>query len=192
MLDYLDIVFTEAKKEDADQGIIQNLLQQRASLEFLSNVLVDTNLGGEERKRKFQEYFDDLRLALPTFGVVSNGTNWIFTKCIGKNDASEKTSILISPKISIEYNQGGDNNDVGMLSQTIQKIVFIITNIIIEQIENTIHCQPIKKIKSIENHDPITVISSEAKEGNALLDETAKFESGEDEVTTEEDEDHCL
>ncbi len=40
LLNGLDIVLTEAKKDDMNSGLVQNLLQQRASLEFLTNISI--------------------------------------------------------------------------------------------------------------------------------------------------------
>jgi len=35
--------------------------------------LVDANITGLERKKRFREKFEDIRVSFPTFGIVSNG-----------------------------------------------------------------------------------------------------------------------
>ncbi len=126
MLDYLDIILTEAKKETAREGIIQNLLQQHASLEFLSNILIDIDIVGLDRKRKFNETFEDIRLSFPTFGIVSTGSEWIFTKCVRQAEPKEKTKIYRSNTVSINFN---NNQSLTDLEPTLRKILYIISNI---------------------------------------------------------------
>jgi hypothetical protein len=188
MLDYLDIILTEVKKESATEGIIQNLLQQQASLEYLSNILINADVVGLERKRKFHEIYDELHMSLPTFGVVSNGSEWIFTKCIGnKNHFIEKTSIAISNTIKINYSE----HTVHELEDTIKRILFTITNMIIIQIENVKDNPVIQKIRSIVDN-PIQLLTNESDECSILLQEiTALNEEDEEEGNDIEDEEDC-
>lgn len=136
-LDCCDIVVTEAKdKHSAQEGVLPNLLQQHASLEFLSNVLMDPCVTGSNRKKRSREEFEGFWTLLPTFGVVSNGVQWIFTKCY--RSAGEPTQILQSNPIHIDYRT---HSTVGDLEPSVRRILFVIANITIEQITQwELHC----------------------------------------------------
>jgi hypothetical protein len=182
MLDYLDIILTEAKKETAHEGIIQNLLQQQASLEFLSNILIDSDIVGMDRKRVFSETFEDIRLSFPTYGIVSTGSEWIFTKCVRRNVPSEKTKIYRSNTISITYNS---NQTLLDLEPTIRKILYAISNIMIVQIENVKEFDPSKKLKiegksSDVTINPIELLRMETAEGKELRNEESAIDDIDD------------
>jgi hypothetical protein len=182
MLDYLDIILTEAKKETAHEGIIQNLLQQQASLEFLSNILIDSDIVGMDRKRVFSETFEDIRLSFPTYGIVSTGSEWIFTKCVRRNVPSEKNKIYRSNTISITYNS---NQTLLDLEPTIRKILYAISNIMIVQIENVKEFDPSKKLKiegksSDVTINPIELLRMETAEGKELRNEESAIDDIDD------------
>lgn len=87
LFDCLDLVLTEAKRDDLDLGIVQNLLQQRACQEFLANTLIDYDAIQDDRKRKFAEAFNDVART-PTCGNTSTGEKWVLsrTKYIGPGE----------------------------------------------------------------------------------------------------------
>ena len=58
LFDFIDFVFSEAKKKELDTGVVQCLMQQRAGPEFLVNSFIDFELTGVPRTRKFEEIFD--------------------------------------------------------------------------------------------------------------------------------------
>jgi hypothetical protein len=120
--DFLDIILTEAKKQDIKEGIIQNLLQQRASLDFLSNILLDFNLTGRKRKEKFDEIYNDVA-SVPTCGIVSTGEKWVFTICERQLDG--KTRVTQSNEISIKLD-GSEEELTTSLEVLLSKIAYLI------------------------------------------------------------------
>ena len=66
------ILLTEAKLNDLHAGLIQNIVQQQSSRDFLANVFVDAGgaLFAEARKRKFEEISVMLGPSA-SFGVVT-------------------------------------------------------------------------------------------------------------------------
>ncbi len=101
VFDCLDIVLTEAKRGSSElkNGILQNILQQRSAKEFLAKVVIDPSLTGSERKRVYEETFLSL-VPIPSYGIVSDGSNWIFTKTI-YDTTSKKTIIIQSSSYNI-------------------------------------------------------------------------------------------
>lgn len=79
MYEIVDIVLTEAKRIDLEQGILQNLLQQRASQEFLANAFVNENLTGKRYREVAELNYKDIS-RMPTYGIVSTGEKWTFLK----------------------------------------------------------------------------------------------------------------
>jgi hypothetical protein len=83
----LNIVLTEAKKEDLEGGLMQNLVQQKAYRESLAYALFSGSckdavaLPRQERKRKVDEISKTVA-QLPSFGIVTNGHSWIFSKIV--------------------------------------------------------------------------------------------------------------
>jgi hypothetical protein len=108
VFDCFDIVVTEAKRGYTEwmEDILRNIVQQRSAKEFLSKAIMDPSLTGENRKRKYEENFS-VMVPLPSYGIVSNGMDWIFIKTI-YNCSSKKTVVVhsasynILPKISLE------------------------------------------------------------------------------------------
>jgi len=97
----INIVLTEAKKEDMEGGLIQNLVQQEASHESLAyailpadckNVAVTRNV----RKRKFDEISKSVA-RLPSYGIVTNGNCWIFSKIVRNPDNNSSVIYKSSP-----------------------------------------------------------------------------------------------
>ena len=124
LFDLIDLVLSEAKKKDLDTGVVQCLLQQRASQEFLVNVLIDLELNGESRKRKFEETFDVVS-AIPTFGITSTGSEWVFSTIF--IDSSGQTCVVLSNTIQLDLARP----DLTTVSNLVSRIV----NIVLNQIE---------------------------------------------------------
>ena len=178
MLDTLDIVLTEAKKESVEPGILQNLLQQVASVEYCSNLLLDSNIVGLERKKRFRAINDELRLSLPTYGIVSTGFDWVFSKCIGQEEnENAKTEICISDNISISYDK---NKKIDDLDKTIRQIVYAISNILIIQINNAENSQVLKKYKK-QGVNSVSLIRCEFDEGEQIRAEESQLDQEEEE-----------
>ena len=80
----IDVVITEAKRDLVKNGIVQNLVQQYASHEFIASVLVASDSVGFKRKREYDKHLKALE-TIPTYGIVTNSKEWVFTRCIRKN-----------------------------------------------------------------------------------------------------------
>lgn len=95
------ILLTEAKLNDLDAGLTQNIMQQQSSRDFLANVFVDADgaLFAEARKRKFEEISVKLG-SFASFGVVTTANTWLFTK-IERDPADGKTIITRSKRVEL-------------------------------------------------------------------------------------------
>jgi len=127
IFDYLNIILTEAKKHDINQGIIQNLLQQRASQEFLTNMLLDVNETGESRKRCFQETFDVVA-STATCGTVTTGSEWVFTK-IRYCTLTKKSQVELSEWYTMDLGSAKE-----VLQESVKPILSILVRMTIDQI----------------------------------------------------------
>lgn len=125
VFDCLDILLTEAKKRDLPMGIVQNLLQQRASQQMLANTLIDFNATGENRKRLFKEAFEEVA-ETASYGIASTGTQWVFskTKYINEN----VTDVFLSDEIALDLS----NLDAGKIKSLLSRIA----NMILTQIRD--------------------------------------------------------
>jgi hypothetical protein len=117
----------EAKKLEISQGVIQNLLQQRASQEILTNVLLDFNETGESRKRCFQEALDVVA-STPTCGAVSTGSEWVFTK-ICYDTLTKKSKVELSEKYCIALGSAKE-----VLQEAVKPVLSIFVRMTIDQI----------------------------------------------------------
>lgn len=79
MYEIVDIVLTEAKRVDLEFGILQNLLQQHASQEFLANAFVNENVTGKRFREEAESHYSEIS-RMPTYGIVSTGESWTFLK----------------------------------------------------------------------------------------------------------------
>lgn len=129
IFDALDIVLTEAKKGELKDGVLQNLLQLRSGQEFLANALVTTSLTGKKREQEFDNILEDI-VSVPSFGVVSNGKVWIFTKTVCDPIDGFKSTIVRSHPYPISL----DQTDLNVTE--ISKVISKITQIIYSQIQN--------------------------------------------------------
>jgi len=155
--DFLDIILTEAKKQDIKEGIIQNLLQQRASLDFLSNTLTDFNLTGRKRKEQFDEIFNDVA-SVPTCGIVSTGEKWVFTVC---ERQSGKTDVIQSSEISIKLD-GSEEELTTSLGVLLSKIAYLVHR----QIEMMTNCEALNKRRKLLQ--PTAILDAEMSQTNDI------------------------
>lgn len=182
--DILDIILTEAKKQDIKQGTIQNLLQQRASLDFLCNTLVDFSLTGRKRKEKFEEMFHDLA-SVPTCGIVSTGEKWVFTVC--ERLPEGKTQVRQSKEITL--NLDGSEED---LTTTVEVLLSKIAHLIHRQIENFKESEVINKRRKLWPSST-SIMEAEVSQANAILYENvacfgAKELTDDDDLENDEEE----
>jgi hypothetical protein len=177
--DYLDIVITEAKTSEISQGVVQNLLQQRASQEFLTNVLLDFYEVGESRKRRFKEAFDDI--ASISCGSTTTGSDWIFTK-ICYDSISKKSVIMISEKFRVDL--GGTQE---VLREAIKPILSILVRMTTDQIDAVAN-NPNLAAHRQRIWNAGAVFNLQAKEGNAVEDEINSIQVTEEEEEEEEED----
>ena len=90
-----NVVITEAKKDNVDTGLGQNIAQLVSSREdYIHNVL--------GVKRKIEEIAPDIS-SVPSFGVVSTAANWIFTLLEGstvyRTDVYAVSLLLSDPNV---------------------------------------------------------------------------------------------
>lgn len=173
VFDYLDIIITEAKKSDISQGVIQNLLQQRASQEFLTNVLVDFGEKGESRTRSFQQAFDEIA-SIATCGCVTTGSTWIFTKI--RYNGNKRSVVEISEEYTIDL--GSTKED---LQQTIKPILSIFVRMTMDQIGAVAKNTGLAERRR-RTSPPLSIFNFQAEEGNAVENEI-----NESQVADEED-----
>jgi Mor family transcriptional regulator len=174
VFDCLDIILTEAKKLAISEGVIQNLLQQRASQEFLTNVLLDFDETGESRKRCFQDAFDKIA-STATCGCATTGSEWIFTK-IRYDNKSKQSVVEISDKYTIDL--GSKKED---LQQSIEPILSIFVKMTMDQIDAVAQNEGLAERRHKKLH-ALSVFNLQAKEGNAV-----ETEINESQVADKED-----
>lgn len=125
------ILLTEAKLNDLDTGLTQNIMQQQSSRDFLANVLVDAaggTLFAEARKRKFEEISVMLG-SFASFGVVTTANTWLFTKV--ERDAADGKAIInrskrVELRLTDPQNAAENQTQKGDIALIIGKLVAII------------------------------------------------------------------
>lgn len=174
VFDYLDIILTEAKKLEILPGVIQNLLQQRASQEFLTNVLLDFKETGESRKRCFQLAFDDIA-STATCGCATTGSEWIFTK-IRYNNVSKQSVVEISEKYIIDLGSAKEE-----LQHAIKPILSIFVRMTMDQIDAVTSNSKLAARRQ-RTLTPVSVFNLQAEEGNAVENEINESQVEEEDV----------
>ena len=83
----MNIILTEAKRENIVGCIQQNVRQQEASRQqYVRGLAGKTDKPGSERKRNYDELLSDCE-KVPLYGIVSTGADWIFLRhCPGQKD----------------------------------------------------------------------------------------------------------
>ncbi len=156
MYDLFDIVLTEVKKEQIEYSINQNLVQQKSSLEYISGLLVDKNLNGKRYRDEYEDIYKEIS-TLETYGLVTNGRVWLFTKLFYHNNAwcwSRSKEIFI-------------NFDHRLKDDT-KIILELITSLILNQIKNIDSNNKLVKYKS---HDPSSFFDDEIKHAITLIED---------------------
>jgi hypothetical protein len=137
MYDIFDIILTEAKKSDITSGIYQNLLQQHASLEFISNLFTDKNYVGKRRRDEFEEIYNDLKL-FGTAGIITTGNLWTFTKIVYFENAKY---VYRSDEIALNLNSNDLSQSSSSASQSsafleqVTRLMRKICKLILDQID---------------------------------------------------------
>lgn len=143
MYDIFDIVLTEAKKLDIVSGINQNLLQQHASLEFLSDLFTSKTNLGKRRREEFEEIYKDLK-SVSTAGIITTGKQWIFVKIVSNNGSrkvyrsSELSLNLNSNDITIPVSLNSSTSlsvQLRSFTQQVTKLMKMISQLILDQIQ---------------------------------------------------------
>ncbi len=143
MYDIFDIVLTEAKKLDIVSGINQNLLQQHASLEFLSDLFTSKTNLGKRRREEFEEIYKDLK-SVSTAGIITTGKQWIFIKIVSNNGSrkvyrsNELSLNLNSNDITIPVSSNSSTSlsvQLRSFTQQVTKLMKVISQLILDQIQ---------------------------------------------------------
>lgn len=125
------VLLTEAKNTDLEGGQSQNIVQQESCRESLANAFVPLQCVGETRKRKFHEIFDVVR-TIPTFGIVTTGRQWRFTKV---DHSREKTRVTKSATLDLLLDPTSDPAQVNTQLQNIEAILRRIVGVLEYQME---------------------------------------------------------
>lgn len=165
LFDCLDLVLTEAKRENLDFGIVQNLLQQRACQEFLANTLINYDFIQEERKRKFAEAFADVART-NTCGITSTGAKWVFsqTKCMYNEITNTMvTDVFISETIEIDL--------AAVNEEKLKRLISRIVHLVLSQADGvTANHQLAERRRTIIPSDSNVMISLQEIEHNRAAD----------------------
>lgn len=180
-LDMLDIVFTTSKPYATREGLLLNLLQQHASLEFMANAIMGSRVKGLARRKRLREDVDAIRTTCPTFGIVSNGTEWIFTKC-WRPTGGGPTEMLRSEAIYIDYRSHSTLND---LEPTMRRILFVMANLMMEQIG---HAERFASNKRFQGITPRQLRAMETTDADEVRREECAVMEGDDDTAAADDE----
>jgi hypothetical protein len=132
----IDIVLTEAKKTNMLEGLVQNLLQQGAAVDFYANNFVNERVVGEERKKKFDEVRSEI-VSLPTYGIVSTGREWRFTRCLWS--VSGNTMVAASKVFLLDLDCSATTRN------QVKELLLTVVSICQEQKRNVAACEPLRK-----------------------------------------------
>ena len=154
-----EIILTEAKKSDLQTGLYQNLLQQHASLELLSDLFIDRNVLGTKRRFDYINNYNDLKY-ISTAGIVTTGKAWVFNKVIIDKNADKK-HIYRSSEIdltlnSLVLNQSTAEPVMDGFRESMKKLMKLICQLVLEQIEEIQKHQALIS-KYSEGFSPVTL-----------------------------------
>jgi hypothetical protein len=169
-LDGLDVVVT-VHADTAGEGLLQNLLQQQASLEFVTNVVMEYDVAGAGRRKRFRDDCDALGGGA-TYGVVTNGAEWVFTKCV--RVAGQPTLILRSHPIVIDYE--GARGGRCQLS-TWRRVLCVLANLMVEQLRAIDTGELHKRLNGLP---PLQLMKLAASEGRRIIDEARAIDGDSD------------
>lgn len=142
------VLLTEAKNTDLEGGQAQNIVQQESCRESLANAFVPFTLVGESRKRKFEEVFNVVR-TIATFGIVTTGLYWRFTKV---DHSQDKTQVTKSSTFALLLNPTEEPAEMATQLLNIKAILKRIVGILKHQMEQVNSHAPVKKL--FDSADP--------------------------------------
>ena len=142
------VLLTEAKNTDLEGGQAQNIVQQESCRESLANAFVPFNAVGETRKRKFDEVYDVVR-TIPTFGIVTTGRQWRFTKV---DHIHEKTKVTKSSTFDLLLDPTADPAQQATQLQNIKAILRRIVGVLEHQMAQVNNHTQVKEL--MESADP--------------------------------------
>lgn len=136
-------------------------MQQQASLEMFTHVLVPIDTPENDRKRKFDELYD-IVLKIPTYGIVTNGHEWQFLKLqrFHRSDGHFITNIRQS---SLHYLQLKPENDQASMQaqfNQLQELLFVISGVLKLQISAVYNNQQFQSVKRAVRDDVIESLSA--------------------------------
>jgi hypothetical protein len=179
MFDCLDIVLTEAKKENVEDGILQNVMQQRAAQEYVSNILVGDKYG-LERKRKFEEVFQDIA-SVPSYGIISTGATWVLTK-VTYFETTKQSELSISDPIEVSLDSNEDN-----LKSLLTKLIQKLTHIIVSQVNHILNNENFQSRRKIDSSPFDNIVLAELSEAIELEKEDSQNQDGGDDKGDSDD-----
>jgi hypothetical protein len=136
---------------------------------------------GLARRKRLREDVDAIRTTCPTFGIVSNGTEWIFTKCWRLTDGGP-TEMLRSEAIYINYRSHSTLND---LEPTMRRILFVMANLMVEQLG---HAERFASNKRFQGITPRQLRAMETTDADEVRREECAVMEGDDDTAAADDE----
>ena len=103
-----NVVITEAKKDNVDDGLSQNIAQLVSSREDYVHRVLGV-------KRKIEEVSPEIS-SVPSFGAVSTATNWIFTLLEG-------STVYCTRLFTISLSLPGPDEDGSILRRDLYKVI---------------------------------------------------------------------
>eukprot|EP01041_Mallomonas_annulata_P011867 gene11867-24866_t len=116
---FYSIVLTEAKRNDIDSAVKQNLAQQVASREeYVKQITIECN----GRKRKYEDNMEGLK-DIPSFGIVTSGEAWMLLKYYF-DDVHKNWKLVKSPEFLLSFKAAGISDAIlsSQVSELLSKI----------------------------------------------------------------------
>jgi len=172
VFEHLEVMITKTKRYEMLKGIVQNLIQQRASQEFFTKCLnIEEQNKNEEpsRKRPLQEAFGN-HIISETCGCVTSGNDWVFTK-LQYNNVTKQSNVSISETYSINWKSSKE-----VLQDTIRPILSKYVRMVIDYIEIDV-----RNMYRKQSLDAFEVYKKQAKDGIEVEREIMESQSNENE-----------
>eukprot|EP00981_Chlorochromonas_danica_P002483 scaffold474_cov169-Ochromonas_danica.AAC.18 len=137
MYSIFDIVLTEAKNSEMTAGLYQNLLQQHASLELLSDMFIDRNVLGKRRRENFLKKYEELK-CVATAGIVTTGKVWMFNKVVIDKDDTKyiyRSNEIYLTLDSTKLNRSSTETVINEFRDSVKKLMKLICQLVLEQIK---------------------------------------------------------
>lgn len=111
----VSIVITEAKNDDIEGGIAENIVQQTSARESLASGLLFSGEGGSSRKRSFDKMVGVLH-TIPSYGVVTTAEKWVFVRM---DHSKGKTRVTRSSVFHLHLSCIATPSDITVLTKRI-------------------------------------------------------------------------